>query len=97
VKPGSYAVRAAVSDGSRTFDSGYEVAEYPHINRRQRIVLAETTVKVIDVKVVPGLRSATSWASATSCRRPSNQLGAQMDLLDGDALAWAACRVTTPS
>jgi len=45
VKPGSYAVRAAVSDGGRIFDSGYEVIEYPHINRRQRDVPAETTVR----------------------------------------------------
>ena len=90
VKPGSYAVRAAVSDGSRTFDSGYEVIEYPHINRRQRVVPAETTVKVIDVKVVPGLRIGYVMGVGDLVPPAIQQLGAQVDLLDGDALAWGS-------
>jgi len=90
VKPGSYAVRAAVSDGSRTFDSGYEVVEYPHTNRRQRIVPAETTVKVIDVKVVPGLRIGYVMGVGDLVPPAIEQLGAQVDLLDGDALAWGS-------
>jgi LmbE family N-acetylglucosaminyl deacetylase len=88
VKPGSYAVRAAVSDGGRIFDSGYEVIEYPHITRRQRIVPAETTVKTIDVKIATGLRIGYVMGAGDVVPPAIQQLGAQVDLLDSDALAW---------
>ena len=52
-------------DGSRLsaatprLELGYEVVEYPHIHRRHVVEPATTRVKVIDVRIAPGLESAT--------------------------------------
>ena len=37
------------------FTTGYQEIEYPHIQRRQVIKPAETTLKVVDVKTAPNL------------------------------------------
>jgi hypothetical protein len=88
VKPGGYLIRAVVAEDNRTFGDGYEVIEYPHINRRHRIVAAETTVKVVDVKVAPGLRVGYVMGVGDQVPPAIQQLGVQLDLLDSDTLAW---------
>jgi LmbE family N-acetylglucosaminyl deacetylase len=88
VKPGGYQVRAVVSESGRAYGDGYLVIEYPHINRRQRIVPAETTVKVVDVKVAPGLRVGYIMGVGDQVPPAIQQLGVQLDLLDSDTLAW---------
>jgi hypothetical protein len=88
VRPGQYQVHAMVTGDGQTFGEGYEVIEYPHINRRQRIVPAETTVKVVDVKVAPGLRVGYVMGVGDQVPPAIQQLGVQVDLLDSDALAW---------
>ncbi len=70
--PGAYHARAVVSSGTRTFDRGYQTIEYPHIRRQHIYHDADVSVKVINVKTAPNLRSATSSASATRCRRRSS-------------------------
>jgi LmbE family N-acetylglucosaminyl deacetylase len=88
VRPGSYPVRAVVSTGNETSDQGYDVIEYPHINRRHRIVPAVTAVKVVDVKVPAGLRVGYVMGVGDQVPPAIQQLGAQVDLLDADQLAW---------
>jgi hypothetical protein len=87
-KPGAYRVRAVVAADGQTFDQGYQVIEYPHIRRRHRIVDAETTIKVIDVLVAPKLRVGYVMGVGDQVPPAIAQLGAQVDLLDADALSW---------
>ena len=87
-RPGSYSVRAVVTAGNETSDQGYDVIEYPHINRRHRIVPAVTTVKIVDVKVPAGLRVGYVMGVGDQVPAAIQQLGAQVDLLDADQLAW---------
>ena len=88
VRPGSYPVRAVVTAEAETSDLGYEVIEYPHINRRHRIVPSVTTVKVVDVNVPAGLRVGYVMGVGDQVPPAIQQLGAQVDLLDADQLAW---------
>src|SRR5207302_66556 len=57
VKPGSYAARArvltAASPATPGYAVGYQVVEYPHIQRRQIIKPAETTLKIVDAAIAP--------------------------------------------
>ena len=89
-RPGEYLVRAVVRSEGQTFDQGYQVIEYPHIQRRQRIVPAVAAVKVVDVKVAPNLK--VGYVMGTGDRVPEAiaALGAQVDPLDADALAFGS-------
>jgi LmbE family N-acetylglucosaminyl deacetylase len=87
-KPGQYDVKAIVRADNETFDQGYEVIEYPHIHRRHRVVPAHSTIKLIDVKVAPKLRVGYVMGAGDQVPPAIAQLGARVDLLDADALAW---------
>jgi hypothetical protein len=87
-KAGHYTLRAAVTADGETFDQGYQVIEYPHIRRRHRVVPAVTTLTLIDVRVVPRLRVGYVMGVGDQVPPAIAQLGAQVDLLDADALAW---------
>jgi LmbE family N-acetylglucosaminyl deacetylase len=87
-KPGQYSLRAVVRADNETFDQGYQVIEYPHIHRRHRIVPASTSLKLIDVKVAPKLRVGYVMGVGDQVPQAIAQLGAQVDLLDADTLAW---------
>jgi hypothetical protein len=87
-KSGQYTLRAAVRADNETFDQGYQVIEYPHIRRRHRIVPAATTLKLIDVKLAPKLRVGYVMGVGDQVPPAIGQLGAQVDLLDADVLAW---------
>ena len=53
VKLGDYSVSAIVTSsatGDEKFTNGYQEIEYPHVQRRQVIKPAVTSVKVIDVE-----------------------------------------------
>ena len=57
-KIGEYTLRAVVTSaetGDEKFTEGYQDIEYPHIERRQVIKPAETALKIVDVKVIPGI------------------------------------------
>lgn len=92
VKPGQYEVTAGVRSKGATFVDGYEVIEYPHIHRRHRILPARTTIKVIDVKVAPSLKVGYIMGVGDQVPDALAQLGARVDLLDDDALAWGDLR-----
>jgi hypothetical protein len=87
-KPGQYDVKAIVRADNETFDLGYQVIEYPHIRREHRIVPARTIIKLIDVKVAPKLKVGYVMGVGDQVPAAIAQLGAQVDLLDADALAW---------
>jgi hypothetical protein len=87
-KPGHFTVRAKVQSDGDTFSDGYQVIEYPHIHRRQRIVPAETALEVIDVKVAPRLKIGYVMGVGDQVPPALEQLGAEVDMLDSDDLAW---------
>jgi hypothetical protein len=88
VKPGEYAVGAEVSAGEGiASSSGYEVVEYPHIHRRHVAEPAQTRVKVIDVKIAPGLRVGYVMGVGDEVRAAIVQLGAEVHLIDPAELA----------
>src|SRR5262249_23197838 len=54
-KGGEHQVRAIATLNGRTFNRGYEVIEYPHIQRAHIYDDAHTTLEVIDVRTAPNL------------------------------------------
>jgi LmbE family N-acetylglucosaminyl deacetylase len=70
------------------FDQGYRVIEYQHIEHQQMIEAAETTVKLIDVKVRPHLLVGYVMGVGDQVLPAIEQLGAQVNLLTSDDLAW---------
>jgi len=86
--PGKYRVRAVAASGGREFATGYQTVEYPHIQRRHLVAAAETTLKIIDVKIAPGLRVGYVMGVGDQVPSAIAQLGAAVEFLDADALAW---------
>ena len=88
VAPGEFAVGAEVTAGADiASSSGYEVVEYPHIHRRHVIEPAATRVKVIDVKMAPGVRVGYVMGVGDAVPAAIEQLGAEVHLIDAAELA----------
>jgi LmbE family N-acetylglucosaminyl deacetylase len=91
VKPGAYRIGGIVTSaatGSERFDRGYQVVEYPHIQRRHVINAAQAAVKVLDVRVAPGLRVGYVVGVGDQVPPALEQLGAQVEMIDESTLAW---------
>jgi LmbE family N-acetylglucosaminyl deacetylase len=76
------------SNAGTSYDQGYRVIEYEHIEHRQMVETAEATVKLIDVKVRPHLLVGYVMGVGDQVPPALEQLGAQVETLDSDALAW---------
>ncbi len=88
VAPGEFAVTAAVTAPSGiTSSAGYEVVEYPHIHRRHVVEPAGTRVKVIDVRMAPGVRVGYVMGVGDAVPAAIEQLGAEVHLIDAAELA----------
>ena len=85
---GEYSVRAAVEDGGERFERGYQVIEYPHIERRHIGRPAAGTFKVIDVTVAPDLLVGYVEGVGDAVPPAIEQLGARLEFIDADDLAW---------
>ena len=85
---GEYPVKARASAGAASFDTGFQVVEYPHIRRRQLEIPAVVAVKVMDVRVAPNL--SVGYVMGTGDELPSalRGLGASVQMLTSDDLAW---------
>jgi hypothetical protein len=91
VKPGEYHIKAAVTSpatGAVVFSEGYQAIDYPHIQRRQVIKPAETSVRVMNVKVTPGIRLGYIDGAGDQIPPALEQLGARITMIDDDELAW---------
>jgi LmbE family N-acetylglucosaminyl deacetylase len=86
-RAGESAVQAIVSAPDKTSRVGYDVVEYPHIHRRHVVEAAVTRVKVIDVRIVPGLRVGYVMGVGDEMPAAIEQLGAEVHLLDATELA----------
>jgi hypothetical protein len=90
-KSGAYPVRAVVTSaatGAEQFSVGYQEIDYPHVQRRQVIKAAETTVKVIDVKAAPNLKVGYIVGVGDQVPPAIEQLGAKVTFIDSNELAW---------
>lgn len=90
-KTGEYTLRAVVTSpafAGRKFANGYQEIEYPHVQRRQVIKPAETTVKIVDVKVTSNLNVGYVAGVGDQVPAALEQLGAKVSFIDQDELAW---------
>ncbi len=90
VKIGEYTLRASVTSdvtGDEKFTTGYQEIEYPHVERRQVIKPAEVALKVVDVKIISGLRVGYIVGVGDQVPPAIEQLGAKLSLIDQDELA----------
>jgi LmbE family N-acetylglucosaminyl deacetylase len=86
---GSYQVQAVVETPTGRFDQGYQVVEYPHIGRRHLVRSSRATFKVIDVAIESNLTVGYVDGVGDAVSSSIEQLGAQVEHLDADALAWS--------
>ena len=90
-KVGQYSLKAVVTSPSvpgEKFSTGYKEIEYPHVERRQVIEPAETNLKVVDVKVTPGINVGYVDGVGDQVPPALLQLGAKVSYIDQDELAW---------
>jgi hypothetical protein len=88
---GQYTLRAKVTSlnfPNEKFPNGYEVIEYPHIQRRQVIKPAEAALKVVDVKITPNVNVGYIIGVGDQVPPALEQLGAKVNYINEDELAW---------
>jgi LmbE family N-acetylglucosaminyl deacetylase len=88
VGAGEYRIGATVTSDGEDFSRGYQVVEYPHIGRRHLVHASETVMKVIDVKLEPGLRVGYVDGVGDEVPPAIEQLGAQLQHISADQLAY---------
>jgi LmbE family N-acetylglucosaminyl deacetylase len=74
--------------GTQPSASGYQVIEYPHIQRRHKIIPARATVKLIGVGVSPSLSVGYIMGVGDQVPSALQQLGARVTMIDADEMAW---------
>jgi LmbE family N-acetylglucosaminyl deacetylase len=85
---GQYIVKSIASTGTQNFDTGFLTVEYPHIRRRQLEIPAAVAVKVMDVRLAPSLSIGYVMGTGDEIPAALRGLGASVQLLDADELAW---------
>ncbi|HMC78032.1 MAG TPA: PIG-L family deacetylase [Vicinamibacterales bacterium] len=88
LKAEATAAKAPDLTGSEQFTQGYQVIEYPHIQRRQKVIPAETTVKVVDVGVAPGIKLGYVMGVGDLVPQALDQLGVKATMIDSEELAY---------
>jgi len=86
--PGEYHVRAVATSDGQSFDRGYQVIEYPHIDRHHIYDASATTLKILDVKTTPNLLVGYVMGVGDQVPPAIEQLGAKVQMLGADDLAW---------
>ena len=88
VTPGEFEMLASVQTTDATFGEDVQVVEYPHIQRRHLVGIAVARLKVIDVRVAPDLNVGYVMGAGDQMPVAIEQLGAKLDRLEADTLAW---------
>ena len=88
IKAEATAAKAQDLTGSEQFTQGYQVIEYPHIQRRHKVIPAQTTVKVVDVGVSAGLKMGYIMGVGDLVPQALDQLGVKVTMIDSDELAY---------
>ena len=87
-KAGAYHVAAVARQAGAAFREGYQVVEYPHIQRRHIVRPAETTVKIVDVAAPVNLTVGYIMGVGDQVATAIEQLGVAVKLIGRDELAW---------
>jgi LmbE family N-acetylglucosaminyl deacetylase len=90
--PGDATVKARVIDGTAIHADGYQVVEYPHTTRRHVLRAPAVVVKTLDVRVKPNLTVGYVMGVGDEIPPALEQIGATVELLDTDDLAWGDLR-----
>lgn len=85
---GAYPIGATAAIGAQTFERGYQVIEYPHTRRQHIFEAAQTTLKIIDVKMAPNLTVGYVMGVGDAVPDAIAQLGAKLEQIGPDELAW---------
>jgi hypothetical protein len=85
---GEFRVRAIAQSGAQTFDRGFDIIEYSHIRRQHIYATATARLKVLDVRTAPDLTVGYVMGSGDDVAPFIEQLGARVEMLGADALAW---------
>jgi hypothetical protein len=85
---GDVIVRARVTEGAATYAQGFQVIEYPHTTRRHVLRAPEVELKALDVQVKPNLTIGYVMGVGDEIPPALEQLGARVEFLDADDLAW---------
>jgi LmbE family N-acetylglucosaminyl deacetylase len=88
VGAGEFHVKAIVSSDGKRYTRGYEVIEYPHIRRYHIYDEAEATLKVINVRTPADLLVGYVMGVGDQVPPAIEQLGAKVQLLTAEDLAW---------
>jgi hypothetical protein len=86
--PGEYRMKAVAQSGETSSDSGYQVIEYPHVQRRHVLVPAVASMKVVNVETRPGLTAGYVMGVGDQVPAAIEQLGVKLELINADQLAW---------
>ena len=88
VSAGEFHVKAVVSSDGKSYDRGFEVIEYPHIKRYHIYDAADATLKVINVRTPSDLLIGYVMGVGDQVPPAIEQLGAKVQLLTAEDLAW---------
>ena len=88
ITPGQFELKAVARAEGAAFDRGFQVIEYPHIQRRHIYDAAATTLKVIDVRVPQGLSVGYVMGVGDQVPAALEQLGATVRGLTAEDLAY---------
>ena len=87
-KPGDYHLKAIVNAGEVPNQRGFQTVEYPHIRRQHIYRDASVQLKLLDVRTSPNLTVGYIMGAGDDVPRAIQQLGAKIELLGNDDLAW---------
>ncbi len=85
---GEHSISAFATSGGARYDVGYQSIEYPHIARRHLVRVARSTLKLIDVALPADLTVGYVVGVGDAVPQAIEQLGARLELIDSEALAW---------
>jgi LmbE family N-acetylglucosaminyl deacetylase len=91
IAPGDYTLKATVTSPAapgQVFDEGYQVVEYPHIQRHHVLHAAASVFKVQSVKTTPNVNVGYIMGVGDVVPDALEQIGAKVTLINSDELAW---------
>jgi hypothetical protein len=82
-------IEAVAETGGREYREGFTTIRYPDLDARELYRAASTIVREVDVRIAPGLRVGYVMGVGDEVPAAIAQLGAEVELLDAQALAAA--------
>jgi len=87
---GAYTIGAGAALGDQAFNRGYQVIEYPHTRRQHIFETAQTSLRIVDVKVAPTLTVGYIMGVGDQVPEAIRQLGITLEQISPDDLAWGS-------